>query len=92
MFKSDRAAKRAIVILGVFFLIAAVAGFRAGDFPDVVLMLGLVLIFTWHYLNPWIMQEDYHLFMFLDHKRMRHNAFVIVGLLVLTSSVVMRLW
>jgi hypothetical protein len=92
MFKSDRTAKRAILILGAFFLVGAVVLFQDGKFSDVVLSLGMTLIFIWAYLNPWILQLDYDLFMFLDYKRMQHNSFAIAGLLIVTGSVVMMLW
>ena len=92
MFKSDRSAKIAICALMLFFAVGSVALFLDKQYEVVSLCLGLELIFIWAYLNPWIMQIEYTIPLFLDNDRMQYNAFAISGLVVVAGSAVLIAW
>jgi hypothetical protein len=92
MFKSDRSAKMAVCALMLFAAVGSVALILDEGYEVVSLLLGFELIFVWAYLNPWIMQVKYTIPLFLDYDRMRYNAFVISGLVVVTGSGVLIAW
>ena len=92
MFKSDRTARVAILMMMAFFAVGALALFVANRPKDINVILGLELIFIWAYLNPWIMQTEYSIPLFLDYNRMQHNYLAIAGMVVVLGSVVMMVW
>ena len=92
MFKSDRSARIAVCALMFFFAAGSVALFLNKQYEVVSLCLGLELIFIWAYLNPWIMQIEYTIPLFLDHDRMQYNAFVISGMVVVAGSAAWIAW
>jgi hypothetical protein len=92
MFRTDRSAKMAVCVLMLFFAVGSVALFLDRRYELVCLGLGLELVFIWAYLNPWVMQIQYTIPLFLDHDRMQYNAFIISGIVVVAGSAVWIAW
>jgi hypothetical protein len=82
----------AVCALMLFFAASSITMFLDRHYELVCFVLGLELILFWVYLNPWIMQIEYTMPLFLDYDRMRYNAFVISGLVVVAGSAVLMAW
>ncbi len=86
MFKTDKSAKYALLTLMTFFGAGIPFMYMEESFFEVCLFLGIELIFYWAYLNPWIMQEKYALFFYVDTSKMKNNSFLILGVLTVIGS------
>ena len=79
MFKTDKAAKLALIGLMVFFAAGLPSMYIHGAYKQVCMILGLELVYFWGCLNPWILQEKYSLFFIVDTRKMVHLRFLFAG-------------
>jgi len=86
MFKTEKSAKYALLSLMALCGIDVPLFYFHAMYDQVCMMLGLELICYWAYLNPWILQEKYRLFFFVDTRKMVHNRFLVIGGLVFFGS------
>lgn len=86
MFKTEKSAKYALLVLMAFFALSVALFYFHAMYDQVCLGLGMELICYWAYLNPWILQEKYSLFLFLDTSKMVYNRFLVVGFVIFFGS------
>jgi hypothetical protein len=89
MFRSEKSAKYALIALMGFFGIPLPLLYLREMYELACLCLGLELVFCWAYLNPWILLRKYSLYFPVDTSRMEHNAFLIVGAIVVVGACAM---
>ena len=87
MFKSEKSARVAVLVLMALFAIGVPLGYLHANYPIACLFLGLELVFFWSYLNPWILREKYSLFFYVDTSKMVYNRFLITGGVIVAGSV-----
>lgn len=89
MFKTEKSAKYALLGLMAFFALTIVLFYIHAKFDQACLGLGMELICFWAYVNPWILQEKYSLFMSIDTSKMTHKRFLVAGGIICLGSAVL---
>ena len=89
MFKSDRSAKYAVLVLMLFFFVGSIGMFIEGRLDHVLMCMGLELILLCALLNPWLLQVRYSIRMSLDFERVQRIQIGAAGMVLLFVSVLM---